>query len=72
MDESLYEEGANREQAFLSQNGQVLDKGHIPALVEVEEKPRYPEVHQKGVYTIVATPGPEALLNLLLRRVWGV
>lgn len=42
----------------------------IPALVQVDE----PKGNKGGlgVFTVVQTPGPEVILNLLLKRIWGV
>ena len=41
----------------------------VPVLVEGTGKNGGPDI---GVFTVVETPGPRALLDLLLQRVWGI
>ncbi|KAH8827938.1 Inosine/uridine-preferring nucleoside hydrolase domain-containing protein [Flagelloscypha sp. PMI_526] len=62
-DESLFETGANREEAFAEK-----DFSHVPAPVEVELPPVIGEVHGQGVHTVVKTPGHKVLLKLLLKE----
>jgi len=45
----------------------------VPARVEVEGEPSRPcEDEQEGVPVIESTPGPEALLQIMLKRIWHV
>ncbi|TRM69817.1 Inosine/uridine-preferring nucleoside hydrolase domain-containing protein [Schizophyllum amplum] len=70
-DEGAYEIGANRADAHGKKQKAEEDAHHVPALVETEERHAMDE-HPPKVVCITATPGPKALLQLLLRRVWGV
>lgn len=76
-DESAYAPGANRaqvqkllENTIHTQDG-LWESTAVPAQIEVEEKPKKPEPAH-GVWSVHDTPGPQALLSLLLKRVWGV
>lgn len=65
QDEGAFELGANRAQV-------EKDSSHAqPAPVECEVPPSMESDHDK-VRCIVRTPGPDVLLKLLVRRVWGV
>ncbi|KAF9268811.1 nucleoside hydrolase [Marasmius fiardii PR-910] len=72
-DESVYPVGANRAevQAQRSKDGKA-----VPARVEVESLEqalsRVGSSKPPGVPCVTKTPGPGVLLELLLRRVWGV
>ncbi|KAF9467301.1 Inosine/uridine-preferring nucleoside hydrolase domain-containing protein [Collybia nuda] len=75
-DSSAYSPGANRAEIQAELEKRAFQHGEwestaIPAQVEVEqateEGPAKP-----GVLCVHETPGPEALLNLLLQRIWGV
>lgn len=78
-DEGAYDPGANRAavQAELEKNHfhphGVLESNVIPAQVEVEIPPVMRKNPSNGGVTVVtATPGPAALLRILVSRVWGV
>ncbi|KAH9948526.1 nucleoside hydrolase [Amylocystis lapponica] len=62
-DQGAYDPGANRAESTA-----------LPAQVELEHPPeqRQTHTHPHGVPCVVETPGPEALLKLLLARIWGV
>jgi hypothetical protein len=75
LDDDAYAPGDNR--AYVQDQ---LDKGNvkhgpfeaavIPAPIGIDEP-----MENKGglgVFTIVQTPGPDVILNLLLKRIWGV
>jgi len=50
-----------------------LESVVVPARVEVEgELPRPREDEQEGVPVIESTPGPEALLQVMMKRIWHV
>ncbi|KAJ7072537.1 Inosine/uridine-preferring nucleoside hydrolase domain-containing protein [Mycena amicta] len=74
-DESAYAPGANRAevQAELEKLNVTHDKPWestaIPALVETEQPPM--PINSNGVVSCYATPGPAALLDLLLKRIWA-
>ena len=75
-DNTAYAPGANRvevqAQLDLSQLGHgLLESTALPARVEIEDSTFEPK-QQKGVACIVETPGPSVLLQLLVRRVWGI
>ncbi|KAI0358399.1 nucleoside hydrolase [Trametes cingulata] len=81
-DQGAYAPGANRAevQAELERH-QFRHAGEyestaVPAPVEVESrsaiKKQAPAVQKGGVPCVTQTPGPAALVNLLLERVWGV
>jgi hypothetical protein len=45
----------------------------VPALVEVEDKPsRRNEDEQGGIPVVESTPGIEALLQVMMKRIWHV
>mgnify|MGYP001191709326 CR=1 FL=1 len=73
-DESRYAPGANRSevQALLDRLEPKAgwESTAMPAPVEIEVKPE-PKNAQQGVWAITETPGPEAVLRLLLKRVWN-
>jgi hypothetical protein len=51
----------------------LLESVAVPALVEVEEKALcQSEDEQEGIPVVERTPGAEALLQLMLKRVWHV
>ncbi|KAF8653594.1 hypothetical protein AX16_003872 [Volvariella volvacea WC 439] len=74
-DVSAYAPGTNRAKAQeqLKQDGfessAYWESVAVPAQVEVEIE-GYDD-HNPGVSCVYSTPGPEALLELLLKRVWG-
>ncbi|KAI0290395.1 nucleoside hydrolase [Multifurca ochricompacta] len=50
-----------------------LKSAVVPARVEIENEPIRPgKDEQEGVPVVQATPGPEALVQLMMKRVWGV
>jgi hypothetical protein len=82
---TAYAPGANRSevqaQLNLRQLGHgLLESTALPARVDIEvptlsgggDKVGLESVQRKGVACLVDTPGPSALLQLLMRRVWGV
>ena len=73
-DDGAYEIGANRADVHAKKEQtevETMDSHHVPALVETEEK--YPaDGHRPKILCITETPGPRALLELLLKRVWGI
>ncbi|KAL1696264.1 Inosine/uridine-preferring nucleoside hydrolase domain-containing protein [Schizophyllum commune] len=73
-DDGAYEIGANRADVHAKKEQtevETMDSHHVPALVETEEK--YPaDDHRPKILCITETPGPRALLELLLKRVWGI
>ncbi|KAJ4000594.1 nucleoside hydrolase [Lentinula boryana] len=77
-DKTAYAPGANRAevQAQLEKtNFSDLESVALPAQVEVQstsqmDKDTGNKYH--GVWCVTETPGPEALLDILLERVWGV
>jgi len=80
--------GANRSEVQapldLHQTGHgILKSSVLPARVEIEAPtsstgsdgkvgPEAAVGQRKGVACVVETPGPNALLQLLTRRVWGI
>ncbi|KAJ7690629.1 Inosine/uridine-preferring nucleoside hydrolase domain-containing protein [Mycena rosella] len=74
-DLSAYTVGANRAnvQAELDKHTShhgTWESTALPALVETEHPPK---VHDsRGVMCVHTTPGPDTLLALLVKRVWGV
>lgn len=77
-DIGAYAPGANRAhvQAALEkaqvQHGQ-FESTAVPAQVEVEEESQTsPRGPAKGVPCVVGTPGKDALVKLILERIWGV
>lgn len=74
-DPSAYAPGANRAevQAELEKHNMrhgTWESTAVPAFVETEREPK--DLHPGGVVCVHATPGPSVLLDLLLKRVWGV
>ncbi|KAF7783052.1 hypothetical protein Agabi119p4_2428 [Agaricus bisporus var. burnettii] len=76
--ETAYAPGANRAeiQRLLDQSNfphKQWESVAVPAQVEVEHEPKIlpPSSTHEGILCITGTPGPKALLQLLLRRVWG-
>ncbi len=50
-----------------------LESVAVPARVEVEDKPSHQCVNeQEGVPVIEGTPGAEALLQIMMKRIWDV
>lgn len=76
LDKSAYAPGANRAKVQEAIQGRLeagaLESTAVPAEVELESAPRELKSNGNGVACIVATPGPDALLSLLLERVWGI
>lgn len=78
MDESVYALGANRSEVHSEQDKAFPSHGTgnttaaFPAQVEIEEAPPSKPAVGSGVFCITGTPGPSTLLNLLLKRIWGV
>lgn len=75
-DESAYAPGANRAKVqakleSLGFNSGPWESTAIPAQVEIEH-PVEIDSAAPGVSCVTNTPGPNALLHLLLHRVWGV
>ncbi|KAF9490034.1 nucleoside hydrolase [Pleurotus eryngii] len=76
-DETAYAPGANRAHVQAELERLVSDHHHewestaSPAQVEIE-KPADNTQLSEGVQCIVETPGPDALLKLLVKRVWGI
>src|SRR5579863_8466474 len=51
----------------------LLESVAVPALVQVGEEPsRLSEEEQEGIPVVERTPGAEALLQVILKRVWHV
>jgi hypothetical protein len=51
----------------------LLESIAAPPLVEVEGEPlRQSEDEQGGIPVVERTPGPEALLQVMLKRIWHV
>lgn len=82
-DQGAYAPGANRAevQAELErhhfQHTGAYESTALPAPVEVESRPATEDqggaaAQKGGVACITETPGPAALVKLLLERVWGV
>jgi len=76
-DQTAYAPGANR--AEVQKQFDLLGIPHkpwesvaVPAQVEVQREPHDLSMPQTGIWCAVKTPGQEALLKLLLQRVWGV
>ncbi|KAJ6558528.1 Inosine/uridine-preferring nucleoside hydrolase domain-containing protein [Mycena vulgaris] len=74
-DLSAYTPGANRAEVQTeldkhnSHHG-AWESTAVPAVVETEHAPK--DNNAQGVMCVHATPGPDALLALLTKRVWGV
>lgn len=77
-DQGAYDPGANRAkiQAELEKYNIVmsgfLESTALPAPVEVEKAPEEAKAQTSAVPVVTITPGPDALLKLLTRRIWGV
>lgn len=69
-DQSAYAPGSNRAEAQGALELHITADA-IPAPVEVE-RPEDAKASGRAVLCVVKTPGPGALLKLLLSRVWGV
>ena len=50
----------------------AFGSGLVPARAEVEEEPLPPGEEQEGVPVVEGTPGAEALLQIMLKRIWGI
>lgn len=73
MDETAYGLGANRAEVQAELDKATLWIGTqavLPAQVEVDEAPS--KLAGYEIFCITSTPGPSTLLQLLLRRVWGI
>lgn len=75
-DESAYAPGANRAEvqaqyAKHSSSRKSWESTALPAPVEIELAP-VATLLNPGIFCINETPGPDILLSLLLKRVWGV
>ena len=75
LDKSAYAPGVNRAQVQDALQGRSeahsLKSTAVSAQVGLEGVPKELKSIGNGVACIVATPGPDVLLNLLLERVWG-
>ncbi|KAF9445905.1 nucleoside hydrolase [Macrolepiota fuliginosa MF-IS2] len=76
-DQTAYAPGANRAEVQKQLDSLGVPHGPwesiaVPAQVEVEREPESFSSSQSGVWCVTNTPGPKALLQLLLYRVWGV
>ncbi|KAG5652481.1 hypothetical protein H0H81_004889 [Sphagnurus paluster] len=74
-DESAYSPGANRAQIQAAIENQKLQHGAwestaLPAQVETQFEQYSSSQH--GVLCVTETPGAESLLQLILKRVWGI
>jgi len=49
-----------------------LESVVVPARVEGEGEPSRPREDEQGVPVIESTPGPEALLQIMMKRIWHV
>ncbi|THV06747.1 nucleoside hydrolase [Dendrothele bispora CBS 962.96] len=77
QDESAYALGANRAEVQAKLEKTAKERGHhphedFPVQVQVESATEVNKSDAVGVLCVTDTPGPEALLNMLLERVWGV
>lgn len=77
--QTAYAPGANRAQVqkqfdLLGIPHKPWESVAVPAQVKVEREPHdlSSSTRQTGVWCAIGTPGAEALLQLLVRRVWGV
>ncbi|KAG6866636.1 hypothetical protein C0991_000746 [Blastosporella zonata] len=75
-DESAYSPGANRAEIQAEMDKKSIQHGiwessALPAQVETEEDTKA-QPKPSGILCVTETPGPDALLSLLFRRVWGV
>ena len=77
-DQSVYDPGANRakvqeelEKHNILMSG-ILESTALPAQVELEKSPGEAIAPTAGVPVVTITPGPDVLLKLLTRRVWGI
>ena len=83
-DRGAYAPGANRARVQAALQNRVaagsmeadlgpFESVAVPARVEVEEEPLLPgEEEQEGIPVVEGTPGVEALLQMMFKRVWGV
>ena len=85
-DQGAYAPGSNRAevQAELEKHNfhthGLLESTAVPAQVDVEDASKAHPLKTttkdkdtgQGVYVVMATPGPDKLLKLLMRRVWGI
>lgn len=79
-DQGAYAPGSNRAevQAELERHhfhhAGNYESTALPVQVEVEQRSQtsaFPD-HPQGVPCITDTPGPQALLDLMLQRIWGI
>lgn len=65
--EKRFKKGDNRAAVQAELDRRVHD---LPVPVQVElQAPAH--VHPKGIACIIQTPGPEALIDSMLSRIWG-
>ena len=74
-DQTAYARGTNRAEFqkqldSLGLSHRVWESVAVPA--QVEHDSRASTIIETGICCVNDTPGPETLLNLLLRRVWGL
>lgn len=75
-DASAYAPGTNRAQiqkelTKLHSPDELWESTAVPSLVEVETAPDGKQ-NTRGVWCVQRTPGPTELLELILKRIWGV
>ena len=75
-DASAYAPGGNRAQiqkelSELHPRNELWESTAVPSMVELETAP-VKEEGVRGVWCVTHTPGPTQLLQLILKRIWGV
>lgn len=70
--QSAYTLGANRSEIQDEFERHLQDKKGIPAPVHVDHAQDGLAQETHGVNCVYETPGADALVQLLLKRVWGV
>ncbi|TDL26201.1 nucleoside hydrolase [Rickenella mellea] len=71
MDEGAYVSGANRAEVH-AELGKNISVSQLPVPAQVETSANIVSSPTAGVSCIIDTPGQDALLSLMLRRIWGV
>lgn len=76
-DLSAYAPGANRAEVQMDLERYhvdqfALESAFVPAQVAVEHPEDTRNNDEQGVACVTDTPGPDVLLKILLKRVWGV
>lgn len=84
-DQSTYAPGVNRARVQAELKGRMatgtaepgsfglFESVAVPALVEVEDEPsRQSKGDQDGIPVLEGTPGAEALLQIMMKRIWQV